>query len=93
MSDLVSNIENVVGCKRHPTAHIGRAVSSEQVVYIMHSQECVDSGIDLRECPYSVALDEFGIDDGEWNGLEDRPVLLAIDCGMIAPVAEASDGD
>jgi len=76
MSDLVpaDRIEAIVGAVRHPTGHIGRAVSAEGTVYILHSQECRDSGVDLRECPYSLALD-FGIDPGGW--VEDAPVRLA----------------
>ena len=63
MSNLVppSEIEGIVGAHRHAVSHFGRAVSSEQTVYILHSRECVDSGVDLRDCPFSVALDK-GID-------------------------------
>lgn len=70
-------IEATVGAKRHATSHLGRAVSAEQRVYILHSQECVDSGIDLRECEYSRALD-CGIDMGVWWDAQDAPVVLAI---------------
>lgn len=58
-------IEKIVGARRHPTRHIGRAVEAEQMVYILHSAECKDSGIDLRDCPFSVALDE-GINPPNW---------------------------
>lgn len=83
MSDLVpaDRIEEVVGAPRHRTEHIGRAVSDEQTVYILHSHECRDSGIDLRECEYSVALD-LGIDHrlpwASWRRVQDRPVRLRI---------------
>ena len=73
-----TKIEGIVGALRHEIRHIGRAVSAEQRVYILHSQKCLDSGIDLRECPFSVALDE-GIDIGEWHGTTDRAVYLLID--------------
>lgn len=71
-------IERAVGAKRHPTEHLGRAVSSEQRVYVLHSAECVASGIDLRACDYSLALD-LGIDTANWADAEDRPVVLRID--------------
>ena len=77
MSDLVdaTAIEEIVGAKRHPTRHQGRAVSCEETVYVLHSQECLNSGIDLVRCPFSLALDN-GIDLDEWQ--EDMPVTLAI---------------
>jgi hypothetical protein len=79
MPDLVpaQDIERIVGVKRHGWAHIGRAVSAEQRVYILHSQRCLDSGIDLRECKYSVALDD-GIDLDDWGEWEDMPVFLQV---------------
>lgn len=59
MSDLVptADIERIVGIERHQTAHYARAVSAEETVYILHSHDCKNSGIDLRECRYSIALD------------------------------------
>lgn len=59
MSDLVpaDQIEQIVGARRHKLAHLGRAVSAEQTVYVLHSFACRDSGIDLRTCVYSRALD------------------------------------
>jgi len=100
VSELVptSEIERLVGAPRHETEHMGRAVSSKQVVYVLHSQECFDSGVDLRDCPFSLALDEFGIDtDGAWCGREDEAVVLDIVDGELVPalpkepVTEASD--
>lgn len=84
MSDLVpaDQIERIVGAARHPTHHIGRAVSAEQTFYILHSHECRDSGVDLRDCAYSAALDE-GIDPAEWT--EDVPLSLAIHDGRLVP--------
>lgn len=73
-------IEGIVGAPRHPELHIGRAVSSEQRVYILHSQRCFDHPSDLRLCPYSLALDT-GIDPEWW--IEDVPVLLSIDSGFL----------
>lgn len=86
MSDLVAaeHIEQIVGVSRHPTDHIGRAVSVEQTVYILHSHECRDSGIDLRRCRFSLALDR-GIDVEQWT--EDVPLRLAVVDGWLVPAA------
>ena len=90
MADLVpaEQIEAIVGASRHAAQHLGRAVSSEQVVYVLHSQRCLDSGIDLRDCEWSKALD-VGIDPADWRDFEDRPVALAIIKGRLFPVVPA----
>lgn len=87
MSALVpaSEIEQAVGATRHPHQHLGRAVSVEETVYVLHSQRCKDSGIDLRECEWSLALDR-GIDLDDWSGHEDRAVVLAIIRDRLFPV-------
>ena len=79
MSNLVQpdTIEEIVGYRRHPVQHLARAVSDVETVYVLHSEKCKDSGTDLRECPYSLALDH-GIELDDWQGFEDRPVLVAI---------------
>lgn len=76
----------IVGVPRHPSRHIAKAVSAEQRVYILHSQECIDSGIDLRECEFSVALDQ-GIDLDEWWHWQDEalPVTICDDEGDLLP--------
>lgn len=76
--ESADKIEAKVGAKRHPTEHRGRAVSVTQRVYILHSQECVARGIDLRKCEYSEALD-LGIDLAVWGDFQDVPVVLGID--------------
>ena len=48
------NIEEIVGRKRHPTLHYARIVSEERHLYVMHSQECIDSGIDFSTCKFSL---------------------------------------
>lgn len=77
-----------MGVRRHATAHVGRAVSAKQRVYVLHSAECLTSGRDLRECEYSVALDR-GIADpwpwSRWRRVPDRPVRLHIVDGWIMP--------
>jgi len=87
MSDLVpaEDIELIVGAARGMWTHFGRAVSTERKVYVLHSIECKNSGLDLRECPYSLALDE-GIDLDDWTGSEDVAVALSIADGRLIPV-------
>ncbi len=79
MTDLVppEEIERIVGMKRHSTRHYARAVSSEQIVYILHSHTCRESRPDLRECFFSLALDN-GIDVSDWAGRMDQPVRVTI---------------
>lgn len=82
MSELVpiEEIEGIVGRPRHPELHLGRAVSAEQRIYILHSQACRGTGIDLRDCDYSRALDRGTV--GDWP--EDEPMALAIVGGYLA---------
>lgn len=79
MTNLVdpTEIERIVGARRHPTDHYARAVSAERMVYILHSALCRDSGRDLRWCAYSQALDN-GINESDWANLSDRPVRVEI---------------
>ena len=77
MTDLVNplDIERIVGTPRHPEDHYGRAVSAEQQFYILHSARCLSTCRDLRDCPFSLALDR-GIDLVMWRYAVDRPVRL-----------------
>ena len=86
MSDIVptDEIEDIVGAERHEWAHLGRAVSEEQRVYVLHSKGCIDAGIDLRDCAYSTALDE-GIEIHKWEQWEDQPMWLWIVGGQLIP--------
>lgn len=94
MADLVPDdqIEAKVGALRHARLHRGRAVSAEQTVYILHPQECLDRAIDLRDCPFSCALDR-GIDLTVWGGWEDQAVNLAVRNGSLIPSAALDGGD
>ena len=78
MADHVSadRIAGIVGATRHLTEHIARAVSAEQRVYILHSHECLYEYLDLRQCPFSLALDR-GIDPNAWP--MDLPLVVAVD--------------
>ena len=90
MTDIVpaEDIERIVGIERHPYLHLGRAVSAEQTIYILHSRKCLDSSVGLRECAFSTALDN-GIVVAEWRGLEDRPVVLNRVDGRLVPDHDA----
>ena len=70
-------IEALAGARRHPRAHLGRARSREQRLYVLHSAECLTQHPDLFECEYSVALSR-GLDPEAWAGMEDETVVLAI---------------
>lgn len=89
MTNLVdpATIESIVGVPRHPTQHWARAKERDNLgrwhhrVYILHSQACVDSGIDLRDCPYSLALDNgvyYRPIHGIWSWVEDMAVPVQI---------------
>lgn len=86
MSDHVDPevIEQIVGVKRHPTRHYARAVSAEQTVYVLHSEECRATYDDLRDCPWTLALDR-GIDEYDWSDREDVPVLVRVRDGRLIP--------
>jgi hypothetical protein len=70
------DIERIVGARRHPLRHIGRAVSDEQRLYIMHSAKCVAETSELTECSYSKLLAEKGLSFDAWHDWMDRPVVL-----------------
>jgi len=75
-----SEIERIVGIERHAVRHYARAVSAEQTVYILHSVLCRERHKDLRECLFSLALDN-GIDEYDWSGMEDQAVRVTIGAG------------
>jgi len=84
MTEIVdaSIIEKIVGIKRHVRAHFAKAVSKEETVYILHSKNCLEDYQDLRECPFSLALDN-GIDINEWY--QDKTVLVVVKNNKLAP--------
>lgn len=88
------DIEQIVGIPRHDTAHYGRADPREQVLHILHSRACIDTGIDLRQCPFSLALD-VGAPTDVWEPYENQPVELAVTecCGHLVPAAALLDSD
>jgi hypothetical protein len=92
VTNLVSpdDIERIVGVARNYRAHYGRAVSTEQTVYILHSKRCVASGIDLRDCRFSVALDR-GIFPDSWADYLDVPVALGVLNNRLVPLRKAME--
>jgi hypothetical protein len=84
MTNLVpsSEIERIVGATRHEWKHQARAASAEQTVYILHSQQCLDSGIDLRDCEFSRALDR-GINPKHWR--ENVALIVEVINGALRP--------
>lgn len=92
MTDLVDpdQIEQIVGAQRDPERHLGRVVMGPEdqqfTVFILHSQRCLDEYDhedqigDLRDCPYSLALDSL-IQDAERSMVSiilDTPLMLSI---------------
>lgn len=82
MAHLVdpARIETIVGARRHRTRHIGRAVTADRAVYVLHPHACLARTPDLRDCRYARALDH-GIDPAEWR--PDTPVRLALVRGRV----------
>lgn len=80
MTTLVprSEIERLVQRRRHQTAHIARKVGD--VVYLLHSLDCLDRGDDLRLCDYSHALD-VGCGVVPWEPYGEEPVVAGISRG------------
>lgn len=87
MSRLVSadEIEGIVGVERHPVVHYGHDDPAARTFYILHSRQCLDTGIDLRRCSYSMAVDYHGVDPKLWERYPNRPVPLTFQMGRVAP--------
>lgn len=91
MAELVDplEIETLVGARRHESEHWGRASSEDEIVYILHSKNCLNSGIDLRACLFSIALYRGIIEPpscwAAWEQNQDKPVLLRISGGHVVP--------
>lgn len=79
MSDQVpaDQIETLVGAARDPIKHLGRLRSEDHRIYILHSEKCLGRYDDLRECPFSTAMDR-GLQDDDWAEFQDKTVALAI---------------
>ena len=91
MSDLVdpSRIEQFVGARRREREHLARAVAVEGVIYILHSRDCVATTADLRDCPYSLALDA-GLVWLETHQM-DRPMHASIRNGRLLLTTPAEE--
>ena len=81
-----TEIERIVGAPRHENLHLGWVDLNghdpdshliQAQVFILHSAACKSYRKDLRECPFSIALDRGA---GEWDpDLFERTVVLGID--------------
>ena len=78
-------IESIVGAKRDPKEHYGRAVTESQTFYILHSGQCLKEYSDLCDCPFSRALGHYGIDVNFWLGYTNVPVKIGIERGVLVP--------
>ena len=59
-----NRIEALVGAKRHPWRHIIRGAMDGPdagLAYILHPDDCRNHWDDLRDCPWSLALDRGGV--------------------------------
>lgn len=84
-------IGRIVGAERHDTKHIARAVSEEEVVFILHSANCesFEYGLPLTSCKYSVALTR-GINLDNWEDFLDVPVFVDVNLeGRLVPTGFA----
>ena len=74
-----SEIETIVGATRHQTQHVIRGNYIDGTAYLLHSHECLARYRDLRDCPWSLALDR-----GEAWLPDDRPYYVRLRDGRLA---------
>lgn len=87
MANLVpaDQIEALVSARRHSVKHLGRHDTATDTIYILHSEQCRAQTDDLRDCAFSIALDD-GVDEDDWDAYHDRPIALAVDSeGFLCP--------
>lgn len=80
-------IEEIVGCLRFKDKHVGYVMSSRKTVYVMHSHYCRDSNVDLRQCKYSLAIED-GIDEEVWSGHMDKPMFVEVEDNTLVPARD-----
>lgn len=71
-------IEEIVGRQRDQDRHFGRAVSEEEIFYILHPTRCRLRYSDLRTCPFSRALD-----NGVKFRVHDEVLILHVTNGIL----------
>ena len=83
MSDRVDSdkIEEIVGTYRRIYAHVARCVDDEQKVYLLHPHNCKDRYDDLRDCEYSLAMDN-GVDRDLFG---DGPTMVSVVGSKLVP--------
>lgn len=81
MTNLVdpATIEALMGQPRHPQRHIG--LWDGHTVTIMHALWCTQLGRDIRDCPWSLALDAGRIHHMPLN----QPIPLRLTRAHIHP--------
>lgn len=72
-----SQVEQVVGARRHQTLHIARWRLDSWQLCILHPEVCKVVHADLRDCPLSLALDHMSDADGDHWPL-DEPVFVVL---------------
>ena len=81
MTDRVParDIERIVGATRDQARHIIRGDHETGLAYILHPHDCLARHDDLRDCPWSLALDR-----GEAWLPDDRPYYVRLRDGRLA---------
>lgn len=84
--DLVgaSEIERIVGVRRHPSKHYVRLISAIRTTYILHSAECLSTygSSRLLECPWSLALERSNVSS---LFLQDVPMVALVGGDCLVP--------
>lgn len=73
--------EQTVGQQRWHFEHIG--MYDGRTITILHSRRCLDSGVDLRDCVFSLALANGTTSNGCW--IKDYPHILEVKGGCLHP--------
>lgn len=85
-----SEIEGIVGTVRHEYHHFARAVSAEEMIYLLHSAQCRDWDASFRSCAFAQAH-TAGLSRSMWAGHEDKPVQVVLVNGRLTPIQSAME--
>ncbi len=82
MTDRVpaDRIEALVGAQRHQREHIIRGDYNTGRAYILHPTECLDRYSDLRDCPWSLALDRADV----WLSSDEPSFVRVLDGRLVS---------
>ena len=85
------DIERIVGVKRHQSRHVIRVTASWRA-FILHPHDCLALYDDLRDCPWSLALDR-----GDAWLPDDKPHYVRVRDGQLVadmdPIPTAREGE